>query len=111
MSIEDEKLRFREALIERMELTGVGAAEISRRTGVPKGVIDKLRQRRTDVTNVYDAILLARFFGQTVEDFIGLRRKPGKIDEIVEMIALLPPDLRDVIHAQIRAAVKVHMKD
>ena len=50
-----EKERFREALIERMNLTGVTAAELARRTGVSKPQIDKLRQRKSAVTNVYDA--------------------------------------------------------
>lgn len=102
MSVLD-RTRFREALIERMDLTGVGATDLSRRTGVPKTQIDKLRQRKSETTNVNDAILLARAFGQTVEEFMGLRGRAEKTSEINALMATLPPDVRDTLMAQIRA--------
>jgi len=98
-----DKERFREALIERMDLTRVTAAELARRTGVSKPLIDKLRQRKSEVTNVYDAILIARFFGQNVEDFMGVARKASKHQEILDILATLPPDTRDMLVLQIKA--------
>ena len=101
-----DKTAFREALIARLDLTGMPAAELARRTGVSKTIIDKLRQRRVEVTNVNDAVLIARFFGQSVEDFMGIRSSPGKrgvIDEITLELSAMPPNLQKVALAQLRA--------
>lgn len=102
-----EKDRFREALIERMDLTGISAAELSRRTGVSKSQIDKLRQRKSEVTNVYDAILIARFFGQPVEEFMGIAKKGAKHQEILDLLASLSPDVKDMLVIQIKALAAV----
>lgn len=98
-----EKERFREALIERMNLTGVTAAELARRTGVSKPQIDKLRQRKSAVTNVYDAILIARFFGQPLEEFMGVAKKSAKHQEILDLLAAMPPEVKDMLVLQIKA--------
>ena len=98
-----DKTRFRESLIERMDLVGISAAELSRRTGVSKAQIDKLRQRKSEVTNVYDALLIARFFGQTIEEFMGISKKSAKHQEIIDILAMLPPDLKDSMIVQIKA--------
>lgn len=102
-----EKERFREALIERMELTGISAAELSRRTGVSKPQIDKLRQRRSAVTNVYDAILIARYFGQPLEEFMGISKRHSKQQEILDLLAVMPPEVREIMMLQIRALASV----
>lgn len=102
--------RFREALIEKMDMVGITAAELSRRTGVSKAQIDKLRQRKTEVTNVNDAIRLALFFGQPIEDFMGLTKRGTKQQEIIEKLGLLPPEVRDVFVVSINAMVAQHMK-
>lgn len=102
-----DKTRFREALIERMELTGVTAAALARKTGVSKPQIDKLRQRRSEVTNVYDAVLIARFFGQTVEEFMGIAAKSVTQDEVLGLLAQLPPAMRELIILQLKALVAI----
>lgn len=104
-----EKTRFREAMIERMDLMGIGAAELARRTGVSKPQIDKLRQRRTEVTNVYDALVIARFFGQPLEEFMGLTKRSPKHQEIMDIFTALPTELRDVAAAAIKAMAAVRL--
>ena len=64
-----EKVAFREALLRHMAESGVGAAALARATGVSKPQIDKLCQRKSETTNVADAIRLAAYFGKSVEDF------------------------------------------
>ena len=101
----DERLRFREAMISRMDLSGTTAAEISRRTGVPKGTIDKLRQRKVDVTNVADAMKIAQFFGQSVEEFAGLTQRSGNIEEIVRLSACLPAEFQSALIAHLQSMI------
>ena len=103
-----EKDTFREALIERMELTGTSAAELSRRTGVSKPLIDKLRQRKSELTNIYDAVLIARFFGQPVDEFMGIAKRAAKHQEILALLAALPPDTKDMLVLQIKALAGAH---
>ena len=69
---DDIKLRFRETLIRLMDTKRVTAAELSRKTGISKGTIDKLRQRKVDVTNAFDAMKIAMFFGMSVEQLFQL---------------------------------------
>jgi plasmid maintenance system antidote protein VapI len=64
-----EKTAFREALLHHMAETGVGAAALARATGVSKPQIDKLCQRKSETTNVADAIRLSAYFGKSVEEF------------------------------------------
>lgn len=101
-----ERDRFREALIERMDLTGISATELARRSGVSKATIDKLRQRRVEVTNIHDAILLARVFQQNVEDFMGVSKNAQKQAEVVSLFASLPESLRETMLVQLRALVQ-----
>jgi predicted XRE-type DNA-binding protein len=77
---------------------------------VSKSQFDKLRQRKTEATNVNDAIRLARFFGNTIEDFMGLTNRGAKQQEIIEKLGVLPPEVRDVLIVSINALVADHMK-
>ena len=70
---EKTKLRFRETLIKMMETRRVTAAELARETGISKGTIDKLRQRKVEVTNAFDAMKIAMFFGKSVEQFFDVQ--------------------------------------
>lgn len=100
-----DKERFREALIERVRASGVTVADLARKTGVSKSQLDKLMQRRVVTTNVDDAATLARFFGATVEEFMG-RGVPGAeamgaITRIRGLVAQLSEAEQDMLEAQI----------
>lgn len=94
-----------------MDVTGVTAAELARATGVSKSQIDKLRQRKVEATNVHDAMLIARYFGQTVEEFCGMTRKKDKAVEIYDAMSQLTPEHREIILAQIRAVAALQRRD
>ena len=66
------KLGFRETLIRLMAERRVTAGELARDTGISKGTIDKLRQRKVEVTNAFDAMKIAMFFGMNVEQFFAV---------------------------------------
>lgn len=40
------RTRFREAMIEHLDRAGMTSAELAKRSGVPKTLIDKLRHRK-----------------------------------------------------------------
>lgn len=100
-----DKERFREALITRVHASGFSVSELSRRTGVSKSQLDKLMQRRVVTTNVDDATTLARFFGETVEDFMGsgsYRAEPsGPLSRIRALVEQLSEAEQEMLEAQI----------
>ena len=96
------RIKFRDALVAHFERTGVTAAELSRRTGVAKTQIDKLRQGKATTTNVDDAILIAEFFGKTVNDFVSATA-PSRIDRIVEIVSALSQSEQEFLLRQIES--------
>ena len=108
-SMDDTNLpeTFREALIQHMDAAGVGAAEVARRTGVSKPVIDKLRQRKAITTNVGDAVRLARYFGKSVEALMGADVHKERVDEMVSLFYRLSPEQSRIIRAQIHAVANL----
>lgn len=94
------KERFRERLIQAMQDHGVSAAALAKGSGVSKDQIHKLVQRRVSSTNVNDAMQIARFFGMTLDEFMG----EAQIDERARLAILLgrlTPDEREMLEAQI----------
>lgn len=96
-----DRTAFRERFIREVEAAGLTSAEISKATGVPKPLIDKLRQRRAEATNVDAAIRLARFFGMTVEEMAGTTAGNPEISEILALILRLSPEERALVLAQL----------
>jgi transcriptional regulator with XRE-family HTH domain len=78
---------------------------LARRTGISKPQLDKLMQRRVVATNVDDATKLARFFGDTVEDFMRITEpgsEPGNSLARIRLLAgQLSPAEQDMLEAQI----------
>jgi transcriptional regulator with XRE-family HTH domain len=66
-----KKDSFREAFIRLVAENDCSIAEIARRTRISKYLLNALHQRKTEVPNVHDAVILARFFGTTVEEMVG----------------------------------------
>lgn len=96
-----DRTAFRERFIREVEAAGLTSAEISKATGVPKPLIDKLRQRRAEATNVDAAIRLARFFGMTVEEMAGSAPENPEIAEILALILRLSPEEKALVLAQL----------
>lgn len=106
--MENQREQFREALIRRVQASGITITDLARRTGVSKPQLDKLMQRRVHATNVEDAAKLARFFGETVEDFLG-RTDGAAPSDAVSRIRLLVGQLslveQEILEAQIAGLV------
>ena len=91
---------FREALISAIARTDVSVADISRSTGVSKDQLHKLVQRRVDSTNVADAVRIATFFGQSIEEFLEVPQD-SELERVRAMVALLTPDQLVMFEAQL----------
>lgn len=63
---------FREALLRRIDTPGGPSLRaVAAGSGVSYEQLKKLRQRDTATTNVDDAVKIARFFGVTLDEFLG----------------------------------------
>ena len=61
---------FRDAFLAALKESGVGLKEIHDSTGVSLDILKKLSTERVRSTNADDAVKLAAFFGQTLDEFL-----------------------------------------
>ena len=94
--------RFREAFLQHLEATGTSVASVARGAGVSKDMLHKLKQGRTMAINVDDAIKIAAYFGQTVNEFVGGTREEIE-DTLLRQIAQLSQAERKLLAASLRA--------
>lgn len=64
-------MSFREALKHHIARTGVALAKVSQGSGVSYEALKKVMQREDAKTNVQAAVDVARYFGLTVNEFLG----------------------------------------
>lgn len=97
--------RFRDAFLWHLDKYGAAMAAIHRDTGVSLDILKKLKRGDSQSTNVEDAVLIADYFGKSVNAFI--RCDPvGSEAELARLMDQL--DARDVrmLLAQIRGIVQ-----
>lgn len=103
---------FREAFIEHLDRTGAKVTEIAAATGLNKDSLYALKRGTTMNMNVKDAILVAKFFGETVEEFMGV--VPGALrDSLMDQISQLSDSERQIFEASLKAvlAARDHRKE
>lgn len=79
-------------------------AELARETGVSNDVLKKLKTGHSASTTVENAVLIAAYYGKSVNDFLMCR----EVDEAAQAAALfdmLTPEERRLLAAQIRGLV------
>lgn len=62
---------FREAFVAHLEQTGEKISDIAEAKGVSAQQLYKVKQGKSDSTNVEDAQKVASYFGMTLDDFLG----------------------------------------
>jgi len=79
---------FREALLWHMNKHGTRMTDIVRATGVSNDVLKKFRTRENYSTTVENGILIAAFYGKTVNQFVN-RELASEQDIIQALVGLL----------------------
>jgi plasmid maintenance system antidote protein VapI len=92
---------FRSALLWHMEQHQTTITDLVKSTGVSRDIINKLKGRENSSTTVENGMLIAAFYGKTVNDFINLKpaTDSGRTAAILD---LLKPEERQLLEAQIR---------
>lgn len=84
---------FRNALLTFIDKSGLNLAEIARGAGVSHEQLKKIKQRETASTNVEDAVKIARFFGLTIDEFLGDHSAAQRL-EILDLYTQLSDEER-----------------
>lgn len=92
---------FRHALVWHMDREGTSISDLVSATGVSRDVINKLRARPESSTTVENAMLIAAYYGKTVNQFISLETTNSD-DAAKTLIGLLTPEERRLLEAQMR---------
>ena len=95
---------FRTALIWHMDVEGTKISDLVRETGVSRDVINKLLGRENSSTSAENAMLIAAYYGKTVNQFVA--RVPVDADDRLRTLyGLLRPEERRILEAQMRGLV------
>lgn len=98
---------FRDAFIWHMEKHETPIADLVRATGVSRDVINKLIARPQSSTVVENAILIAAFYGKSLNAFIA-REEPSNEGRLAALFSLLEPEERRLLEAQMRGLIAAH---
>lgn len=95
---------FRNALVWHLARHNTKIADLVRRTGVSRDVINKLKKREESSTTPENALLIAAYYGKTLEQFI--RCDDDKADRpLLALVDLLTPDEEALLAAQVRGLI------
>ena len=100
---------FRDALVWHMDRAGVTIPELAKGTGVTKDTIKKLRTRPDASTIVVNAVLIANYFGMSVERFLRMEPETNE-SQLKELAELLLPEEERLVEAQVRGILRARGK-
>lgn len=95
---------FRDALLDAIQRTGISLQRVADVSGVSYEQLKKLKQGKSQSTNVDDAVKVAHVFGLSLDEFLG-DTTPQDRREIVDLWLKLSEAERDLLKA---ASVGLH---
>ncbi|MCA0846089.1 helix-turn-helix domain-containing protein [Salipiger thiooxidans] len=98
---------FRNALMWHMEQHGTTIAELVSATGVSRDVLNKLKSRDNSSTTVENGLLIAAYYGKTLNEFIA-RQDATTTSRLSALFSLLEPGERQLLEAQILGVISLH---
>lgn len=96
--------QFRRALLWHMDRHETNIADLSEATGVSRDVIKKVRSREGATTTAENAMLIASFYGKTLNDFVAMRES-DEVSQTLALLELLDPEEQRIFRAQIRGVL------
>jgi hypothetical protein len=95
---------FRSAFLWHMEQHQTKIADLVKEAGVSRDVINKLIGRASSSTSVENAMLIAAYYGKSVNQFVACAPADAS-DRTKALLDLLRPEERQLLEAQIRGLV------
>lgn len=88
-----------------MERHNTKIADLVRETGVSRDVVNKLKARPESSTDVENAILIAAYYGKTVNEFI-TKKEATDASRTQALLGLLSPEEHRLLQSQIRGLLR-----
>lgn len=92
---------FRNALLWHMDKNETKIADLVKSTGISRDVINKLRSRENSSTTAENAMLIASYYGKSLEQFVRCEDVSHE-NALAALADLLRPDEAAMIEAQLR---------
>ena len=93
---------FRQAFIAALERTGISVNKVAEATGVSVHQLKKLKEGKSQSTNVDDALKIAAFFGESLVGFIDAPELKADI-ELAQLLSQLTEKEREILLSVARA--------
>lgn len=94
------KVSFRDALVWHMDREQTKIVDLVKSTRVSRDVINKLLGRPESSTTPENAVLIAAFYGKTVNQFMNLE-EVGQAEALSTLFGLLQPAEQQLLRAQV----------
>jgi nucleoside 2-deoxyribosyltransferase len=94
------KTTFRNALMWHMERHGTGISALVAATGVSRDIVNKLRAREDSSTTVENGVMIAAYYGKTVNQFLDMA-DVTPADRVQTLFELLTKEEQQLLAAQI----------
>lgn len=98
---------FRSAFLWHMNQSGTTISDLVSSTGVSRHVINKLKSRENSSTTVENGMLIAAYFGKTLNEFIS-KQEATSSSRLTALFSLLGPEERRLLELQIRGLLAQH---
>lgn len=92
---------FRDAFLWHLERHETTIADLVRATGVSRDVLNKLKARADSSTSVENGILIASYYGKTINEFLA-RKEATETSRISALLQMLKPEEQRILESQIR---------
>lgn len=90
---------FRRAFLRHLEEHGTPLTALSRATGVSLDVLKKLKTRGSGSTTVENGMLIAAYYGETVNQFVAMDQVTDR-QKLNNLFELMTPSERQLLEAQ-----------
>jgi len=92
---------FRKAFMAHIDQDQTSLADIVSKTGVSRHVLNKLKARADASTSVENGMLIAAFYGKTLNEFVAMK-ETTEISRMHALLDMLQPAERQLLESQIR---------
>lgn len=96
---------FRASLMWHMERHGTKIVDLVKATGVSRDVLNKLKAREDSSTTVENGILIAAYYGKSINQFIA-KAEVTQADRLRTLFELLTPEEQTLLSAQIEGVLR-----
>ena len=98
---------FRRAFLRHLDDHQTQLSALARETGVSLDVLKKLKGRATGSTTVENAMLIAAYYGKTVNQFVS-GQDVTQDQKLANLMQLLTPEERQLLEAQMLGLIAAH---